>query len=60
MKSRFSGMTVNERLYVAGLSNDFENCVKNKDFDGIKTILNKIELGAESIIDRINTLGFSN
>ena len=49
-------MTVNERLYVAGLTNDFEYCLKQKDFEEIKLILKKVELNEDSIIEVINSL----
>ena len=35
MQYKFSGMTVFKRLYVAGLMNDFETCLKQKNFEGI-------------------------
>ncbi|WP_167400486.1 hypothetical protein [Flavobacterium glaciei] len=56
MLSKFFGMTVNERLYVAGLTNDFEYCLKQKDFEEIKSILKKVELNEDSIIEVINSL----
>jgi hypothetical protein len=56
MESMFSGMTVNERLYVGGLMDDFDNCLKQKDVEGIKSILKKVELNEESIFDIINNL----
>ncbi|WP_244281729.1 hypothetical protein [Flavobacterium xueshanense] len=49
-------MTVNERLYVAGLMNDFEICLKQKDFEGINSVLKKVELNEDSIIEIINSL----
>ena len=39
MQHKFSVMTVNERLYVAGLMNDFETCLKQKNFEGINFYL---------------------
>ncbi|SFE34352.1 hypothetical protein SAMN04488131_101432 [Flavobacterium xueshanense] len=56
MQYKFSGMTVNERLYVAGLMNDFEICLKQKDFEGINSVLKKVELNEDSIIEIINSL----
>jgi hypothetical protein len=56
MQCNFSGMTVNERLYVAGLTNEFETCLKQKDFEKIKSILKKVELNEDSIIEIINSL----
>ena len=49
-------MTVNERLYVAGLTDDFETCLKQKDFEGIKSILKKVELNEDSVVEIINSL----
>ena len=56
MQFKFSGMTVNERLYVAGLMNEFETCLKQKDFEGINSVLKKVELNEDSIIEIINSL----
>ena len=56
MQYKFSGMKVNESLYVAGLKNEFETCLKQKDFEGIKSILKKVELNEDSIIEIINSL----
>lgn len=60
MESKFSGMTVNERLYVADLMDDFDYCLKQKDVEGIKSILKKIELNENSILDIINSLEIDN
>lgn len=49
-------MTLNERLYVGGLIHDFDNCLKQKDIEGIKSILKKVELNEESIFEIINSL----
>jgi hypothetical protein len=56
MKNVYFGMTVNERLYVSELSNDFDTCVKMKDVEGVKAILKKVELDQYSIIEIINSL----
>ncbi|MBG6060284.1 hypothetical protein IWX83_000047 [Flavobacterium sp. CG_9.1] len=56
MKRIYFGMTVNERLYVGGLSNDFDTCVKKKDVEGIKAILKKVELDQDTIVEIINSL----
>ena len=52
-ENSFSGMTVNERLYVSGLMDDFDYCLKQKDMEGIKSILKKIELNENSILDSL-------
>lgn len=56
MKNVYFGMTVNERLYVSELSNDFDTCVKMKDVEGVKAILKKVELDQYSTIEIINSL----
>ena len=56
MEGRFFGLTVNERLYVEGLMDNFDDCVKQRDVEGIKSILRKVELDEESILDIINNL----
>ena len=56
MQYKFSGMAVNEQLYVTGLTNDFETCLKQKDFKEINSILKKVELNEDSIIEIINSL----
>ncbi|RBN51119.1 hypothetical protein [Flavobacterium psychrolimnae] len=56
MKNVYFGMTVNERLYVSELSNDFDTCVKMKDVEGVKAILKKVELDQYSIIEIIKSL----
>ena len=42
-------MTVNKRLYAAGLRNEFETCIK-KVFKVIISILKKVELNEDSVI----------
>ena len=55
-ESRFSGMTVNERLYAGGLMNDFDSYLKQKDIEGMKSILKKVELNENSILEIIDSL----
>lgn len=57
LENRFSGMTVNERLYVSGLMSDFDSCLKKKDIKGIKSILRKVELDEKNILDIVIGLG---
>ena len=59
-ENSFSGMTVNQRLYVSGLMDDFDYCLKQKDKEGIKFILKKIELNEHSILDIIASLKIEN
>jgi hypothetical protein len=49
MENKYFGMTVNERLYVSGLSNDFDNAVKENNIKKVLEILKKIELNKVSI-----------
>ena len=42
-------MTVNERLYVSGLMDEFDEAVKNKNIDRVRSILKEVELTEESI-----------
>ena len=42
-------MTVNERLYVAGFSDEFYAAAEKKDSVAMRTILNKLFLGEQNI-----------
>ncbi|MDB5117857.1 MAG: hypothetical protein JWQ79_3349 [Mucilaginibacter sp.] len=42
-------MTVNERLYVAGLLDQFEEALSNMDVQQVISILKKVELGDKNI-----------
>lgn len=49
MSDKYSGMTVNERLYVSGYMDEFDMAVKRKNIEKIKAILQEIELDEASI-----------
>ncbi len=49
MGNTYAGMTVNERLYVSGLMDKFDEAVKKNDIKEIRIILEKVELSTESI-----------
>ncbi len=49
MENKYSGMTVNERLYASGLMKEFDEAIKNKDVEKARVILEKVELTEESI-----------
>lgn len=49
MENKYAGMTVNERLYVSGLSKEFYDAVNRKDKEKARAILKKVELTDESI-----------
>ena len=59
MKSKYLGMTVNERLYLSGLMTDFDFYLKQKDVEKIINVLRKIELEESSISEIRNSLGLS-
>lgn len=52
---KYSGMTVNERLFSAGLMIEFENACKVRDRANMIGLLNKVELEDQSaiIVDKI-------
>lgn len=49
MDNKYSGMTVNERLYVSGLMDEFDRAVKDKNSEKVRAILKKVELTEASI-----------
>ena len=56
MDKKYLGMTVNERLYVSGLMDEFDEAVEKKDIEQVHNILEKVELtqGAiEQILERL-------
>ena len=55
--NKYEGMTVNERLYISGLLNDFDEAVQEKNVDKIVLILKKIELTDLSINPILEYLG---
>ncbi|SUB88697.1 Uncharacterised protein [Porphyromonas macacae] len=56
MNDKYLGMTVNERLFVSGLMDEFDNAVKKKDISVIISILKKIGLEEESIKPILDSL----
>jgi hypothetical protein len=57
MDNKYAGMTVNERLYVSGLSHRFDKAVEKKDINKIKQILKLVELTDLSIESILESLG---
>jgi iron uptake system EfeUOB component EfeO/EfeM len=57
MENKYAGMTVNERLYVSGLMDEFDKAVEERDIDRIRSILNNLELTEESIEPILEQLG---
>ena len=47
-QSPYAGMTVNERLFIAGLLDDFDKAAHAKNEEEIRVILAKVDLGYES------------
>jgi len=54
---KYKVMTVNERLYVSGLMNEFDMAVKEKDIAKVKAILKSVELNEESVKPILLELG---
>lgn len=46
----YKGMTVNERLYHAGIIKEFDNAVKSRNVEKATELLEKVELSSDSII----------
>jgi molecular chaperone GrpE (heat shock protein) len=57
MEGKYKGMTVNERLYVSGLINEFDKAVSRKDAEKVRDILERVELIEESIRPILEKLG---
>jgi hypothetical protein len=57
MTGKYSGMTVNERLYISGLVDAFDRATKQKDVDSAILILKSIELNDASIEPILQNLG---
>jgi hypothetical protein len=57
MENKFAGMTVNERLYVSGLIDEFDEAIEKKDAAKARSILEKVELTEESIRPILERLG---
>ena len=49
MEAQYSGMTVNERLYVSGLVTEFDQAIEEKNTHKIIWILKQVEVGEENI-----------
>ena len=53
MTEKYKGTTVNERLYLSGFMDQFDEFVRTKNIDGIKNILAKVEITDESSVRSI-------
>jgi molecular chaperone GrpE (heat shock protein) len=49
MDNKYAGMTVNERLWVSGLMDEFERAISQKNTDEAVRILTEVELTEENI-----------
>lgn len=49
MSEKYSGMTVNERLYASGKMDEFDRAVEEKNTEKVKAILMKVEADESSI-----------
>ncbi|MBZ2190604.1 hypothetical protein K8B33_16000 [Alcanivorax sp. JB21] len=49
MENKYAGMTVNERLYVSGLMDEFDEAFKEKNAEKMRNILERVGLTEESI-----------
>jgi len=49
MKSKYGGMTVNERLYLSGLMGKFDKAMLEEDTNTLICILKEVELNDENI-----------
>ncbi len=48
-QDNFAGMTVNERLFVAGLMDSFDKAVADNNKEEVILILKKVNLNSETI-----------
>jgi hypothetical protein len=49
MESKYGGMTVNERLYLSGLMDQFDKALLRKDTNTLISILKEVELNNTNI-----------
>ena len=57
MENKYAGMTVNERLYVSGLIDEFDKAVGDKNIEEAIRILKRVELPNDSIKPILEQLG---
>ena len=53
MDKKYSGMTVNERLYVSGLMDEFDRAINEKNITRIVSILEEVEITDKTLINSI-------
>ncbi|MCH4897198.1 hypothetical protein E0494_10930 [Marinilabiliaceae bacterium JC040] len=54
---KYKGMTVNERLYVSGLMDEYDKAVEIRDIKKVTEILKKVKLEEVSIDPILKRLG---
>ena len=59
MDNKYAGMTVNERLYVSGLMDEFDKAVSEENTTEVIRILRMVELGQDSVNSILKQLGLS-
>jgi hypothetical protein len=60
MSGKYSGMTVNDRLYVSGYIDEFGHAVQNRHLDKVRKILSELELNEEAIKSILKECNFLN
>jgi len=53
MDNQYKEMTVNERLYLSGLMDEFDLAVKEKNTEKVIIILSKVEITEDSSVEPI-------
>lgn len=53
MDNKYSGMTVNERLYVSGLISEFDKFVRERNIEKVISILKDVDITDETSINSI-------
>lgn len=59
MEKKYLGMTVNERLFVSGLMEEFDVAIAQNNYKKAKELLRKVELTDESILPILKSLGLA-
>jgi hypothetical protein len=57
MENKYAGMTMNERLYVSGLMDEFDAAVEERDIGRLRNVLSNVELTEESIGPILDQMG---
>jgi molecular chaperone GrpE (heat shock protein) len=57
MSKKYSGMTVNERLYASGKMDEFDRAIEEKNKEKVKAILMEVQVDEASINDILKEYG---